>query len=475
MGGVACHDSPFSGSWYPGDASELADLLAKLFARSAERTGGAILPAPVAFVAPHAGLVYSGGVAAAVYRHLEEAPPKRVVILGFSHRGAPAGAWIPEVDCYRTPLGEIPVDQEAVKSLLNGGGFGRMSESALCDHSVEIQLPLLQKAAPATTVVPVYVSSLSSTERATAAAGLARVMGPDTVVIASSDFTHYGDSFGYKPFPLNDYTPARLRLLDEGFIEAAGSLDAGLLLRTLRGESATVCGREPIALLLEALGLLPNAEDIYQWAIDYETSGDLTGDYSHCVSYAALGYFPWSSFALGPEDQRLLLDAAKKTLAHYQETGNAEPVAPVGHSKALFRKAGAFVTLEQNGRLRGCVGRISETEPLAKVVPEMTLAAALEDTRFAPLRPDEEGIELEVSVLSPMKRLTDLARFRVGRDGGYLKAGGFSGLLLPQVAEGRNWTSRDFLNALARKAGVSDEVYSHSDTRLYVFRAQVIR
>ena len=133
------------------------------------------------------------------------------------------------------------------------------------------------------------------------------------------------------------------------------------------------------------------------------------------------------------------------------------------------------MTLRQDGRLRGCVGRISATEPLSEVVPEMTMAAALGDSRFEPLRIDESGIDIEVSILSPMKLLADPARFRVARDGGYLKLGGLSGLLLPQVAEDRDWDASEFLQALARKAHLTDSVYDDPSTRLYVFRAQVIQ
>ncbi len=474
MPALAGHISPYSGSWYPGDRASLSDLLDRLFAESASRTGPALLPNPAGFVVPHAGLVYSGRVAAAAYRHIQEAKPRRVVILGFSHRGAPPGAWIPEVGSYQTPLGETAVDMTAVEQLLSEGVFRSMKEEALCDHSVEIQLPLLQKAAPEAAVVPVYASSLSGAERNAAAQALAGLMEPGTVLLASSDFTHYGRSFGYLPFPPDERTGARLRVLDEGFIEAAGAIDPDFLLRTLDAESATVCGREPIALLLAAVNALPNAEDFFQRTLDYETSGDLTGDYSHCVSYAALGYFPWDSFLLGPEDQRLLLDCVRDTLRHYQETGTARPIPPARITPALQRRAGAFVTLEQRGQLRGCVGRTSEDEPLTTVVPEMTLAAALQDTRFSPLRPEERDIEVEISILSPMKRLLEPARFRVGRDGGYLKVHGIGGLLLPQVAEGRNWTARDFLAALARKAGVSESVYGDPGARLFVFRAQVI-
>ncbi len=475
MAAPAVHQTPYAGSWYPGSRRELEALLDDLFTKSEERTGSAEEAGATGFVVPHAGLAYSGQTAAAVYRRLAFLRPETVVILGFAHRGAPAGLWLPELESYRTPLGEVVVDREKVRRLAESGAFRPFPESALCDHSIEIQLPLLQKACPSARVVPVYVAAVDPHARRQAADALAALAGPGTVFLASSDFTHFGDSFGYKPFPVDNRTPLRLRWLDEEFIEAAGSIDPDFLLQTLRAQSATVCGREPIALLLEMLRRLPEGEDYFQRTLDYMTSGDLTGDYSHCVSYAALGYYPWSALQLDEDDARLLLASAKATLRHYQETGEAKPIPPEKITPGLRQKAGAFVTLHKNGALRGCVGRVTATEPLAQVVPEMTLAAALEDTRFEPLRPDETGIELEVSVLSPMKRLPDRSRFRVGIDGGYLKTGTMSGLLLPQVAEGRNWTAGDFLSALARKAGVSPDVYADPETRLYTFRAQIIQ
>jgi len=468
------HSSPYSGTWYPGTARELEALLDRLFETSAQRPSTYLLHGGLGFVVPHAGLIYSGTVAAAVYRHLEQQRPQRVVLLGFPHRGGSPGLYLPQLDRYRTPLGETEVDREACERLVNTGPFRWRDEDRLCDHSVEIQLPLLQRAVPQARLVPVYVSSLPASERAEAAQALASLLDGQTVLLASSDFTHFGAAFGYRPFPVDSLTRDRLRRLDFKFVDAASSLDPEYFLRELRAESATVCGYGPISLLLETLRQLHQAEDIFQRTLDYETSGDITGDYSHCVSYVALGYFPWESFLLDVEDQQLLLESARRTLSHYQATGLAEPLPPPRITPALKRPAAVFVTLQRHGQLRGCIGRTEPDTPLAEVVPRMTLAAALEDPRFSPVERDERDLEIEISVLSPMKLLTDLSRFRVGRDGALLRADGHSGLLLPQVAEGRNWTAEDFFKALALKAGVSPDVFRDRSARVYVFRAQII-
>jgi AmmeMemoRadiSam system protein B/AmmeMemoRadiSam system protein A len=378
------------------------------------------------------------------------------------------------VASYSTPLGETLVDDEILNRLLDRGAFQKGTVETLCDHSVEIQLPLLQRASPETRIVPVYVSRPDTDLRHRAAAELAKVAGPEALLIASSDFTHYGDSFGYKPFPHDGETAQRLRTLDEGFIEAAGSIDAELLTRTLRSESATVCGREPIALLLDTLRRMPAGNDHFQQTLDYETSGDVTGDYSQCVSYAALAYLPWDALQVEAAAAGMLLESARQTLRTLQETGQFRPVAPIRQPPGLARRAGAFVTIYQAGNLRGCIGRVSSGLPLSELVPELTRAAATEDGRFRSISHGETNIDIEVSVLSPMKLVAGLERFRIGIDGGYLKADGKAGLLLPQVANGRGWDSADFLAALARKTQVSAGVYEDSETRLYTFRAQLI-
>ncbi|MGA2324879.1 MAG: AmmeMemoRadiSam system protein B [Bryobacteraceae bacterium] len=474
MQAAVSHLSPYSGSWYPEDPSELERLLENLFENSEQRTGPYLAPNAAGFVVPHAGLIYSGTVAAAAYRHLRAAPPARIVLLGFAHRGAPPGVWIPELDAYRTPLGEVAVDREALRALLDGGEYRSLPEAVLCDHSVEIQLPLIQRAAPGARIVPVYVSHLEAQARAAAARRLAALIRPGTILAASSDLTHYGRAFGYQPFPAHEWVAERLRDLDESVIEAAGSLSPDLFLATLQTTGSTVCGYDPIALLLETLRSL-EGDEIFQETLDYQTSGDITGDFKHSVSYGALGYFPSQSFHLGPEEQALLLASARQTLEYYVSTGERKPIPPERITPGLERRAGAFVTLHGKGDLRGCVGRRSSTEPLWQTVPALTLAAALEDSRFRPVRKGEAGLEVEISVLSPFKRLADLGDFRVNQHGALLEAGLHHGLLLPQVATERNWTAQQFLDALAHKTGVSRDVYRDPSTRVSVFRAQIIQ
>ena len=458
--------------WYPGRRAELEALLDELFASSLNRTGHSVLPRPLAFVVPHAGLVYSGTVAASAYRCMGAAKPDRVFILGFSHSGDGPGVSIPAIGAYRTPLGEVPVDQSAAQELASGGHFVIVDENEVCDHSVENQLPLLQWSVPGTPVVPLYVEHLGAARRRAAAQTLAAILRPGDVLLASSDLTHYGRAFGYQPFPADGDVSRNLARLDSCALDAAGSLDARLFLDTLREHGSTVCGYEPIALLLETLGFM-GTDDVFQETLDYQTSGDLTGDFENSVSYGSLGYFRADSFGLDAETREALLASARATLRSLCATGERKATRAMGTSPSLMRRASVFVSLHQGGDLFGCIGTRAAKLPLAEAVPEMALAAALDDPRFEPRDSVPEGLDIEVSVLTPMKRIRDYKSFRIGRDGAYIECKGRSGLLLPQVASPDICTESRFLASLCRKAGLGPEAYLDPEARLSVFRAQV--
>jgi hypothetical protein len=467
------HASPYAGQWYPAEPGALDELIDSCLADSEARTGSVLPADPAGLVVPHAGITYSGGVAATAYRHLSRRPPERIFLLGFSHRGGPSGIWLPDVEAYQTPLGTMAVDLEAIRALAEGNEFRLVSEERLCDHSVEIQLPFLSRSAPRARLVPVYVSHPAAERRRAAARRLAGLAGPADVLIASSDFTHYGRAFGFQPFPVDARTGDRLRALDEDAMEAAASLDEEIFLASLDRSGATVCGREPISLLLATLAAMEDDDEFFQEKLDYRTSGEMTGGFEHSVSYAALGYFRHSSLALSGEEQRLLLESARKTLERYQRTGRREPAPPEPRTAALDRRAGVFVSLHQRGELRGCVGQVTPQDSLAAAVPAMTLAAATEDSRFSPVGAEETGIEIEISVLSPLKRVASKNRIVAGVHGVYVDTGWRRGLLLPQVASERGWNTARFLEALAAKIGARPEAFDAPETRLYRFRAQV--
>jgi len=461
---LATHKSPFSGAWYPEDGAQLESLLADRFAESERRNGCYFFPGALGYVVPHAGPAYSGTVAAAVYRSLARERPERIVLLAFPHRGGLSGVASPDAECISTPFGETALDGDFA-------GFPRVSEAHVCDHSCEIQLPFVQKASPRSRLTTLYVGRMDAAERHTAAVQLAAAWQPGTVFLASSDFTHYGHSFGFVPFPADDFVVRRLRELDFACIEAASSLDPAIFLETIGKRNANVCGTGPIALLLDVLHSL-GADTIYQSVLDYQTSGELAGDYRHSVSYAALGYFPRPAFDLDEADRSALLDAATGTLDSLRHTGERRPAVAAG-SEALSARRGAFVSLHHGEELLGCVGNCAGRSPLREEIGELTLAAALDDPRFSPAAGQKGPIDIELSLLTPFRRIRDTADFRIGRHGAMLRLANKSGLLLPQVGAERGWTADDFWRALARKSLLAPHAWCDPRARLDIFEAQV--
>jgi AmmeMemoRadiSam system protein A/AmmeMemoRadiSam system protein B len=371
---------------------------------------------------------------------------------------------VPDVDRIATALGEVALDPDF-------GGFPRVLEAHVCDHSFEIQLPFLQKSVPEARITALYVGRMDTAARREAAARIAAVWHPGTVFLASSDFTHYGRSFGHLPFPTDDDVAACLRELDFACIDAAGSLDSTLFLETIDARNSNACGTGPIALLLDVLRER-GAGEMYQSVLDYQTSGEIVGDYHHSVSYAALGNFPRSAFDLEESDCAALLDAVAGTLRRLRETGERNPVVAAG-SPALGGRRAAFVTLHRGEELLGCVGNRVGTRSLREEIGELTLASALDDPRFRPTAGQHGPIDIEISVLTPFRRIRDTADFDVGRHGAMLRLGRNSGLLLPQVAAEHGWSSSQFWRALSRKSMLLPHAWSDPHASIEVFEAQI--
>jgi AmmeMemoRadiSam system protein B len=274
-----------AGRWYPlrrGDLARMVDgLLDEAGARSGAPAGGSR-----AAIAPHAGFAYSGAVAAAALRSIADADVDRIVLLGPSHYFGFAGAAVPDrAEAYRTPLGDAPIDLAAVASLRESASFRADDRLFEPEHALESELPFLQRLLGGRlAVVPVLLGGGATREEAArVAAAIAPLLGSGTRLVVSSDFTHYGPRFGYVPF--DDEVPSRLRDLDLGAVRAIEAGDAAAFARYVDATGATICGRRAIDVLLR----LP-------WAatggtlLEYDTSGRMTGQWDHSVSYAAVAF-----------------------------------------------------------------------------------------------------------------------------------------------------------------------------------------
>lgn len=513
---------------------------------------------PRALIVPHAGHYYSGDCAGAAFRLLHASGYRRVVLLGPSHYVPIHGMALPDADAFRTPLGTVPLDREAIERLLEGPGFEVVPPAHSREHCLEIELPFLQKVLPpGFRLVPLVAGRIGAEEIGWIAAGLEALWDPDTLIVVSSDFTHYGPNFAYLPF--TDDVPDRIRELDFGAIECVlrGSSEAFESYR--EKTEATICGAEPIRVLLR----MARGRDLEGRLVDYYRSGDKSGDFLNSVSYAALAFFdpvapddsaepravsakpgpqsaePQSRSAeprsLSPEEQRYLLQVARRTLQgvvrglpppRVLETGGmpapgegalggpfrgveasagpsrgiegggasvrgseggggpGEPGSPVdlgeiarrfGADSPLLEKRSAFVTLTgERGSLRGCIGSVTADCPLVENVIENTIASATRDPRFLPVtREDEPHLEIEISVLSPLRRIRSPEEIEIGRDGVVLHKRGRRAVFLPQVAVEQGWDVEETLGHLCAKAGLGRDEWRH-DANFQTFQAQIL-
>lgn len=280
--------SHLAGTWYPGDAGQLREQVDTWVHEAALPAGGERLRA---VVVPHAGYRYSGRAAAAAYARVSRAAYTRAVIIAPSHRAAFRGMALLDVDAFGTPLGEVAVDREAVAALARSPLCADEPAAYEEEHSLEIQLPFLQRALPGVSVVPVLMGSLEAADYALAAAALEAIADAGSLFVVSSDFVHYGWRFGYLPFGATGpaQVAAALRTLDMGAIERVCAGDTAGFLAYVEDTGATICGRVPVALFLTL-----HRQRSRGTLLSYYTSLDVTGDYEHSVSYASIG-FPQAS------------------------------------------------------------------------------------------------------------------------------------------------------------------------------------
>ncbi len=423
-----------AGMFYPAAPRELAREVDDMLAHSA--TSGLAPGFPKALIVPHAGYVYSGSVAAEAYDRLRPARGivRRVVLLGPCHRVPVRGLALPEATAFATPLGQVPIDQEAVKSL---AGLPQVVVSRAVhaeEHALEVQLPFLQRVLGEFSLVPLAVGAATPEQVAEV---IDRLWGgAETLIVISSDLSHY-----------HPYEEARA--IDRGTAQA-------ILDYSTEIDHEQACGATPVAGML----LAAKRHRLKVELLDLRNSGDTAGGRGRVVGYAAFAFWDGAqSFA--EEHGRTLLDIARNSI---------EAALGVSELKLLpdepwLKPAHAtFGTLTQNGRLRGCIGSLEAHRPLGEDVRHNARAAALSDPRFPPLTSEElASTRIEVSLLSTPKLLAfadhaDLmAQLRPGEDGLILEYGEARGTFLPQV-----WDSlpdpEQFVAELKRKAGLSPGV-----------------
>ena len=480
-----------AGSWYPENQDQLAAEVDELFAEAKPpKIDGKV----IALISPHAGYRFSGKAAATNYQLLRGQDVRRVVLLAISHHYPLRGASIPDVTDFETPLGLVPVDGKAVARLRRCPVVSSVMQAEAGEHSLEIQLPLLQRVLPKFALVPILVGRMSDQDYADLAAALAEIVDSHTVVVASSDFTHRGVNYGYEVPDGPGDVQARLARLDQGSIDQITKLSRPGLLAYAERTGTTICGLHPIALLLELLGRFPGSKP---HVVSHYTSGDVTSDWSSSVTYIGMAFTgKWreeskleeareageSTSPLSEDEKRTLLRLARLSLEAAVRKRHFDPdsVTSIPVTPSLERKAGAFVTLKCNSgpdgtctgkgeELRGCIGTLEPSSSVYDVVARRAASAALEDTRFPhPVTVEElPFVTVEVSVLTPPRPVKSADEIVIGRHGIILSSGWNRATFLPQVAPEQGWDRETTLRHLAQKAGMPADAWKRAEFEVY--------
>jgi len=455
----AIREAAVAGQFYPGNAAELETSVRGYLEQAETGQEPNTDNVPKAIIAPHAGYVYSGAIAASAYARLAPAKSiiKRVVLLGPCHRVPVRGLALSGATAFRTPLGDVPVDQEysaRVLSLPQVEVFDATHES---EHSLEVHLPFLQVVLDDFSVVPLVVGDAPPEEVAEVLAALWG--GPETLIVVSSDLSHY-----------LDYASAQA--IDQATCKAIEELNPGLLSRD------GACGRFPVGGLLK----IAKRRGMTVTTLDIRNSGDTAGDKTRVVGYGAWAFqeasedartgteedFTAATEALLERHGEKLLMLAAGAIRHWLDTGKPMNMDLSELDADLKQPGACFITLKRDGKLRGCIGSPEAGRPLGVDAAENGFRAAFKDPRFPALSAEEiPGLELSISVLSPKSPMTFtneadfLRQLRPGIDGLVIEDGGRRALFLPSVWSQLPQTN-DFVQHLKVKAGMNKDHWSET-------------
>jgi AmmeMemoRadiSam system protein B/AmmeMemoRadiSam system protein A len=457
-----------SGTFYPGSPKILSERI-KQFLEWAEVEGQD--EDVLALISPHAGYDYSGGVAAYGYKLIKGKSFSTVIIIGPSHYVRFDGFSVYTQGGWQTPLGNVAVDSEMASALLEYNPKFSFYEPAFArEHSLEVQVPFLQMVLDDFKIVPISTGSLSYENCQLLSEALLEVTKDrdDVLIIASTDLSHY------HPY-------AKANEIDGLAISALKEFDPKSLYYKFVTQECEACGAAGvISTLLYVQAKGTNDFEV----LKYANSGDVTGDRQRVVGYLSAAIYTKTGedkmvpenkemSILNEEQKKRLLEIVRKTMNEYVTSGKRLDFTE--EDTLLLKEMGAFVTIHNQGKLRGCIGNIIGRQPLYLTVRDMAIAAATEDPRFPALVPEElDEIDVEISVLTQPQKVENVDEIEMGVHGVIVKRGFASGVFLPQVATETGWTKEEFLsNLCSHKAGLDPLAWKDKDTELYSFTAQV--
>ncbi len=466
-----------AGQFYPAQPGELVAMVDNCLAEApiSTETVGTVR----AMICPHAGYKFSGKAAAANFKLLKPNQFARVIVIGPSHYHRFRGASVPNYSAFRTPLGDVPVDRAACAALRRCSAVNDDLAAHGREHSIEVELPFLQRTLGQFQLVPIVTGEMQRAGQAALAEALAPLWDERTLLVASSDFCHYGPNFRFQPFGTGEHD--RIANLDASALDQIQALNPTGFAANVALTHNTICGHVAIGQLL---ALASRAGGLRATQTSYYMSGDLFSDYQNSVSYASVVFSDGGHAAvesnrnLSEEEQKVLLREARasveQAVIHRDHTPKVASRSAGSLPDKFLRAGAAFVTLTRkaDGQLRGCRGSIVPLEPLIYSIRRSAIEAAVQDPRFAPVAPDElPGLDLEINVLHPPQLVRGIEDFVLGKHGLILSVEDRRGLFLPEVMTRQNWSPEETLAHLCNKAGVHPQAWRNGYT-LYTFETQ---
>lgn len=454
----------YAGSFYPSSKDLLLKQLEKHFAEAKAPASEAL---PQAIIAPHAGYIFSGEVAASAYNQISgQAVYERVFILASSHHCSFHGASVNNSRYYETPLGKIKVDTQVTNKLHEMSDLLQYHEEAhRREHSLEVQLPFLQhKLGNNFRLVPIVFGTYDFHECEKIAHLLEPWFTPENLFVVSTDFSHYP---AYDDAVENDFNTAQA-ICSNNPEELLKTLDKR---KNISNLVTSLCGWTSVLTLL----YLTRYKKMKFLQVQYSNSGDapIYGDMKKVVGYWAITvYNEEEKLAVSKHRQVEMLENARRAILLFLQTGRSDhPLqAPCPGKKTN----GMFVSIYVKGKLRGCIGSLNGDYSLNDTLEHLAVSASC-DNRFGCLKKEDfKDMELEVSMLSPLKKIKSIDEIVLGKHGIYIQKDLKSGTFLPKVAAKTNWTLEEFLGHCARdKAGLGWNGWKKAD--IYVYEAFVFK
>lgn len=452
-----------AGSFYPADKATLLSTLESLF-NEAEKPGSS----SDAVISPHAGYIFSGKVAASAFNQINKNKKyDNVFVITSSHSYRFDGASVLTGKNYTTPLGEIATNKSLTAELVKKYSFFyTIIEAHQKDHSLEVQLPFIQyylNHQPL--LVPIIIGDNDFETSKKIANALSPYFNEKNLFVISSDFSHFPE---YEDaIEVDRNTAEAICKNDIDVFTEALKINSK---KDIKNLSTDICGSTAVMCLL---AMTENKDYNYN-IIDYQNSGDsVYGDKDRVVGYYAISVTKAkNNFELKDSEKEFLLKTARKSIEYSvikDEQYTPELNDFMGNDTNLNARLGVFVTLMLDGKLRGCLGRFSSDKNLPETVAELSVASANSDYRFKPVNESElDRLKIEISVLSPMRKITSIDEITVGKHGICIKYGSKSGTFLPEVAVNMNWDVMEFVeNCAVNKAGIKKEELKNADIFVY--------